>query len=113
MKPEHRARPDGWGRLGLRSLAWVSLLLQLVAGTAWGQVSTEADAATGLPIPGVCVYVGAPSGCPTPNLNTDTSGNFAFDFQIGTAALFNFEHPLYVTPPQRTGTAINLALVRR
>ena len=71
------------------------------------------DAATGLPIPGVCVYVGAPSGCPTPNLNTDTSGNFAFDFQIGTAALFNFEHPLYVTPPQRTGTAINLALVRR
>ncbi len=64
MKPEHRARPDGWGRLGLRSLAWVSLLLQLVAGTAWGQVSTEADAATGLPAPSSAAPAGVLTRAP-------------------------------------------------
>ncbi len=71
------------------------------------------DAATGAPIAGVCVYAGPPAGCPVPNLNTDASGNFAFDFPSGTTWQFNFEHPRYVAQLQKTGTTINVAMVKK
>jgi len=55
------------------------------------------DAATGLGIAGVCVYAGPPMGCPSPNLNTDSTGYWALDFPIGFAVTWNFQHPAYVS----------------
>ena len=70
------------------------------------------DAATGAPLAGVCVYAGPASGCPVPNLNTDANGNWAFDFPSGSTWLFNFQHPLYASQLQKSGTVINLAMVK-
>jgi hypothetical protein len=58
---------------------------------------TVVDAATGLPIQGVCVYSGPPAGCPlqgTPR--TDATGFFAIDYPAGVTFLWTFEHPSYL-----------------
>ena len=55
------------------------------------------DAATGLGIAGVCVYAGPPMGCPSPNLNTDSTGYWALDFPAGFSVTWNFQHPAYVS----------------
>lgn len=47
-----------------------------------------------------------------PNLNTDAAGNFAFDFPSGSIWLFNFQHPLYASQLQKTGTTINISMVK-
>lgn len=72
------------------------------------------DSVTGAPIAAVCVYAGPPAGCPTPlNLNTDAAGNFAFDFPSGSIWQFNFEHPAYAAQLQKTGTTINVSMVKK
>ena len=68
---------------------------------------------SGAGVPSVCVYAGPPAGCPSPNLNTDAQGNWSLDFPSGTTWQFNFEHPLYVAQLQKTGTTINIAMVKK
>jgi hypothetical protein len=54
------------------------------------------DAATGLPIQGVCVYAGPPAGCPLQGtIRSDATGYFAIDYPAGVSFLWNFEHPNY------------------
>jgi predicted fused transcriptional regulator/phosphomethylpyrimidine kinase len=78
---------------------------------------TVVDAATGLPIPGVCVYSGPPAGCPlqgTPR--TDATGWFAIDYPAGVTFLWTFEHPSYLgllSQPIVGGTSPTFRLTHR
>ena len=71
------------------------------------------DSATGAPIAGVCVWAGPPTDCPVPSVVTDASGNYAIDFPSGTSWLFNYLHPQYQAVLQKTGTTINVAMVKK
>ena len=66
------------------------------------------DAATGGGIAGVCVYAGPPMGCPSPNLNTDSTGYWAMDFPIGFAVTWNFQHPAYVSVLGTKSTTVQM-----
>jgi hypothetical protein len=62
------------------------------------------DAATGLPLPDVCVYTGPPAGCPRFHISTDSGGNFSVDLPSGVPFGFVFERPgfksIFGTPAQ-------------
>ena len=58
---------------------------------------TVVDAATNLPIAGVCVYSGPPAGCPLQGTSrTDATGFFAIDYPSGVTFAWTFEHPSYL-----------------
>lgn len=58
----------------------------------------------GTALAGVCVYAGPPSGCPSPYLRTNASGEWAFDFPSGVGWDFNFEREGYVPRYGVSGT---------
>lgn len=78
---------------------------------------TVVDAATGLPIQGVCVYSGPPAGCPLQGTSrTDANGFFAIDYPAGITFAWTFEHPDYLgllSQPIVGGTNPTFKLVHR
>ena len=72
---------------------------------------TVTDAATGLPIAGVCIYAGPPSGCPDSRAVTDATGHWAIDFpSVISSWSFNLEHPAYLSISGHAVTQANPSL---